>query len=56
MSSRVGLLPGLRALDRVQDLVALGDSGTRLLLAGKADGVIEIADDPAISEMQFRCE
>ena len=52
----VGLLHGLRALDRVQDLVALVDFETRLLLAGKAGGVFEIADDPAISEMQFRCE
>ncbi len=56
MGCPVGLLHGPRALDRVQDLVALVDSGTRLLLAGKAGGVFEIADDPAISEVQFRCE
>jgi len=56
MGCRMSLLFGLRAFDRVQDLVALIDSGTRLLLARKADSVSEIADDPAISQMQFRCE
>jgi len=56
MGCRVGLLFGLRALDRVQDLVALVDPGPRFLLASKANGVAEMADNSAISEMQFRRE
>jgi hypothetical protein len=56
MGCSVGLLLGLRALHRVQHLVALVDSGTHLLLASKANGILKIADDPTVSEMQFRCE
>ena len=56
MGCRVGLLLGLRALDRVQDLVALVDPGPCFLLASKANGVAEMADNSAISEMQFRRE
>jgi len=56
MGCRVRLLLGLRALDRVQNLVALIDPGPRLLLARKASGVSEIADNSAVSEMQFRRE
>jgi hypothetical protein len=51
-----GLLLGLRALDCVQNLIALIDPGPRLLLARKASGVSEIADNSAVSEMQFRRE
>ena len=54
MGCRVALLLGLRALDRVQNLVAL--IGPRLLLARKASSVSEIADNSAVSEMQFRRE
>src|SRR5947209_5551892 len=53
---RVGLLLSLRALDRVQHLVALVDSGTRLLLASKANGILKITDDPTVPEVQLRCE
>jgi hypothetical protein len=56
MGCRVGLLLGLRALDRVQNLVALVDPGPRFLLASKANSVSQMADNPAVSEMQFRRE
>jgi len=56
MGCCVGLLLGLRALDRVQNLVALVDPGSRFLLASKANGVSEMANNSAVSEMEFRRE
>jgi len=56
MGCRVSLLLGLRALNAVQNLVALIDSRTRLLLAGKASRISEIADDSSVAQMQLRCE
>jgi hypothetical protein len=40
----------------VQNFVALVDSWSRLLLASKADPVIEVADDAHIPEMELWLE
>jgi hypothetical protein len=40
----------------VQDFIALVDSRSSLLLARKARGIVEVADDPPILEMQLRRE
>jgi hypothetical protein len=42
----------LRALDLVQNFVALIDSRSCLMLAGKVLRVIEIADDAAIPDLR----
>src|SRR5437667_8371503 len=52
----MGLFVALRALYPVQNFVALVDSWSSLLLASKADRVVEAADDAPIPEMQFRRE
>src|SRR5262249_37403492 len=56
MCCGVGLLTALRLLDPVQDFIALVDSRSSLLLARKARCIVEIADDPAILEVQLRRE
>src|SRR5215471_9890116 len=56
MCCGVGLFAALRVLHPVQDFIALVDPRSNLLLARKARGVVEVADDPAILEMQFRRE
>jgi hypothetical protein len=46
----------LCAFHFVEDLVALIDAGSGLLLARKALRVFEMADDPTVPEMQLRRE
>ena len=45
-----------RTLHGVQNLVALIDAGPQLLLACKADGVVEMTDDASVPQMQLRCK
>jgi hypothetical protein len=52
----MGVFPGLCALYLVQDLVALVDAGSKLLLASKAGRVVQIADHPSVPQMQLRRE
>jgi hypothetical protein len=52
----MGLFVALRALHFVQNLVALIDPRSSLLLAGKGRSIVEVADDAPILEMQFRRE
>ena len=56
MCCSVGLFSALRVLHLVQDFIALVDSRSSLLLARKARGIFEIADDPSVLEMQLRRE
>src|SRR5262249_50296018 len=56
MCCSVGLFSALRVLHPVQDFIALVDSRSSLLFARKAHRVVEVADDPAILEMQLRRE
>jgi len=53
MCCSVGLFSALRVLHLVQDFIALVDSRSSLLLARKARGIVEIADDPPILEVQL---
>ena len=50
------LLSILGALETVKNLVPLIDAGAWFLLTRKADGILEIPDDPAVSQVQFRRE
>jgi hypothetical protein len=49
----MGLFFALRELDLMQDFIALIDSGSEFLLARKAHGVVEVAYDASILEMQL---
>jgi hypothetical protein len=49
----MGVFVALRALYPVQNFVALVDSWSSLLLASKADRVVEVADDAPIPEMEL---
>ena len=51
--ARLSLLPRLRALQAVQCFVPLVHARTRLLFARKGDGVFQVADDAAVTQMQF---
>jgi hypothetical protein len=50
----MGLFVALRTLYPMQNFIALVDSWPRLLLASRADRVVEVADDAPIPEMQLR--
>ena len=52
----MGLLACRCALQRVQDFIALVDTGPRFLLARKADGVVEVTNDAPVTQMQLGCE
>jgi hypothetical protein len=52
----MGFFSALRVFHLVQDFIALVDSRSSLLLARKARGVVEVADDAPVLEMQFRRE
>jgi hypothetical protein len=56
MGGGVCLLARGGALHGMQDLVALIDAGTQLLLAREADGVVEMANDASVLEVQLRRE
>ena len=53
MRRRVSLLPRLRALQTVQHFVSLIHTWTRLLFANKSDGVFQVANDAAVSQVQL---
>src|SRR5262245_57681397 len=52
----MGLLPALRAFERMQHLVALIDARTRLVLAREGGRVVYVADDAPVRKPQFRRE
>jgi hypothetical protein len=56
MGGGVCLLARLGALHGMQDLVALIDAGSYLLLACETDGVVEMTNNASVSQVQLRGE